>query len=327
MKNEYNSEGKDIRFIDSHYQELFRIPDGGSIRVTYADGESEVRKCTYIDDYHTQIGNSVYHICEFAEKMERINAAYKPEPEVEQMIGTNMGKMPIEDFREIYAMQLGFNDYADMRAQGICIGNGLDSDNNSEKEAVIEVLPDNEAEIVAFLESSTDSYAIFQLREDIKDNARRSYTYYSLLQEKGMEPEIERYKLVYRDAFSASDNISEQLEELYEKFNLNRPEDFTGHSMSVRDIVALKIDGKVSCHFVDSVGFKELSDFLIPENYLKNAEMTMEDDYGMIDGIINNGKSATAEERPSVRERLKEKTVAGTPVKPPRSNPERGMER
>lgn len=182
-------------------------------------------------------------------------------------------------------------------------------------------------EVIVFLESSTDSYAIFQLREDIKDNARRSYTYYSLLQEKGMEPEIERYKLVYRDVFSASDNISEQLEELYEKFNLDRPEDFKGHSMSVGDIVALKIDGKVSCHFVDAVGFKELPDFLIPENYLKNAEMEMEDDYGMTDRIINNGKSVAVEERPSVRERLKEKAAADAPAKMLKSNSERGMER
>lgn len=292
MKNKYNPEGKNIRFIDSRYQELFQIPDGGSIRITHADGESVVRKCSYIDDYHTQIGNGIYHICEFAEKMERIGATYKPEPESEQVIETNIEKMPIE-----------------------------------EKESVVEMLPDNEAEVVAFLESSTDSYAIFQLREDIKDNARRSYTYYSLLQEKGMEPEIERYKLVYRDVFSASDNISEQLEEMYEKFNLDRPEDFKGHSMSVGDIVALKIDGKVSCHFVDSVGFKELPDFLIPENYLKNAEMEMEDDYSMTDRIINNGKSVAVEERLSVREQLKEKAAAGTPAKMLKSNSERRMER
>ena len=41
--NEYNPQGKDIRFIDSHYTDLFRLPDGGSIRITYADGESAVR--------------------------------------------------------------------------------------------------------------------------------------------------------------------------------------------------------------------------------------------------------------------------------------------
>ncbi|MBR3126381.1 MAG: DUF4316 domain-containing protein, partial [Mogibacterium sp.] len=63
------------------------------------------------------------------------------------------------------------------------------------------------------------------------------------------------------------------------------PEDFRGHSLSVSDIVAIRQNGIVSCHYVDSIGFKELPDFLKPENYLKNAEMAMEDDYGMIDGI------------------------------------------
>ena len=71
---------------------------------------------------------------------------------------------------------------------------------------------------------------------------------------------------------------------MYEIFNLNRPGDFTGHSLSASDIVALKQDGVVSYHYCDSVGFKELPDFQ-KENYLKAAEMSTEDDYGMIDGI------------------------------------------
>ena len=58
--------------------------------------------------------------------------------------------------------------------------------------------------------------------------------------------------------------------------------------MSVSDIVAIKQDGKVSCHYCDSVGFTPIPGFL-PQNPLKNAEMAVEDDYGMIDGIINNG--------------------------------------
>ena len=66
--------------------------------------------------------------------------------------------------------------------------------------------------------------------------------------------------------------------------------------------------------------------FQEPENYLKNAEMAMEDDYGMLDGIINNGKAPAAEDRPSVLEQLKEMSVFDTPHKPPRSHPERDME-
>ena len=48
------------------------------------------------------------------------------------------------------------------------------------------------------------------------------------------------------------------LEGLYEKFNMDRPSDFHGHSLSVSDIVALKTAGMVSFHYVDSIGFAEL---------------------------------------------------------------------
>ena len=57
--------------------------------------------------------------------------------------------------------------------------------------------------------------------------------------------------------------------------------------------MALKQNGVVSCHYVDSVGYKELPSFIQSGNYLKNAEMQMEDDYGMIDGIVNNGPRQT----------------------------------
>ena len=60
-------EQKEIRFIDSRYNELFRIKDGESITVKFSDGSMSDRKCTYIDDYHTKIGYNVFHICEFAE--------------------------------------------------------------------------------------------------------------------------------------------------------------------------------------------------------------------------------------------------------------------
>lgn len=70
-------QNKEIRFIDSHYNELFRIPDGGKIEITYDNGETQIRECKYIDDYHTKVGNYVFHICEFAETMERNGSTYK----------------------------------------------------------------------------------------------------------------------------------------------------------------------------------------------------------------------------------------------------------
>ena len=177
--------------------------------------------------------------------------------------------------------------------------------------------------MVAFLESPTDSYAILQLREDVDDNIPLMFANYSYLQKKEMEPEIDRYEVVYHGSISMSEDVNRQLEDLYVKFNIDHPDDFRGHSMSVSDIVALKVVGEVSFHYVDSVGFQKLENFMKSENYLKNAEMAMEDDYGMIDGIINNGKASGLEERPSVLEQLKEKPVPDVSHKPPKSHPER----
>ena len=171
--------------------------------------------------------------------------------------------------------------------------------------------------MVAFLESPTDSYAILQLREDVDDNIPLMFANYSYLQKKEMEPEIDRYEVVYHGSISMSEDVNRQLEDLYVKFNIDHPDDFRGHSMSVSDIVALKVVGEVSFHYVDSVGFQKLENFMKSENYLKNAEMAMEDDYGMIDGIINNGKASGLEERPSVLEQLKEKPVPDVSHKPP----------
>ena len=56
---------KGIRFIDSHYKELFRIPDGGKVKIHYSWNEDQIRTCRYIDDYHVEIGSNLYHICEF----------------------------------------------------------------------------------------------------------------------------------------------------------------------------------------------------------------------------------------------------------------------
>ena len=101
--------------------------------------------------------------------------------------------------------------------------------------------------------------------------------------------------------------IPELLEQQFQIYNTDRPDDFTGHSLSMSDIIAVKRDGEVSYHYVDTFGFREVPNFQRPENYLKAAEMAMEDDLGMIDGIINNGRSASnqTEKKPSVVEQLK----------------------
>lgn len=70
-----------IRFIDSSYNDLFMLPNGGFIQVSYPD-ETVIKQCVFIDPYHTQVGNNVFHICEYAERMERIGATYQAEPEI-----------------------------------------------------------------------------------------------------------------------------------------------------------------------------------------------------------------------------------------------------
>lgn len=69
---------RDIRFINSHYEVLFRIPDGESITVTDRNGKPESYLCRYIDDYHTEVGCNLFHICEFAERMEESGCTYAP---------------------------------------------------------------------------------------------------------------------------------------------------------------------------------------------------------------------------------------------------------
>lgn len=102
-----------------------------------------------------------------------------------------------------------------------------------------------------------------------------------------------RYDLIYSGvlspALAACRTPEAILEGLYTRFNLSRPDDFRGHSLSVSDVIALNLNGQTECYYTDSFGFYKLPAFLERENALKNVEMMLEDDYNMIDGIVNNG--------------------------------------
>ena len=138
----------------------------------------------------------------------------------------------------------------------------------------------------AFLSQNRDCFAIYQVSRDDPQNVR--FMNLDWLKSHDISIDRSNYDLIYTAPLRESGTVPEQLEKLYEQFNLQKPADFHSPSMSVSDIVAIKQDGKVSCHYCDSVGFTQIPGFL-PENPLKNAEMAVEDDYGMIDGIINNG--------------------------------------
>ena len=157
----------------------------------------------------------------------------------------------------------------------------------------------------AFLSQNRDCFAIYQVSRDDPQNVR--FMNLDWLKSHDISIDRSNYDLIYTAPLRESGTVPEQLEKLYQQFNLQKPVDFHSPSMSVSDIVAIKQDGKVSCHYCDSVGFTQIPGFL-PENPLKNAEMAVEDDYGMIDGIINNGAK-----EPTVAE-LEQQARSGQPI-------------
>ena len=157
----------------------------------------------------------------------------------------------------------------------------------------------------AFLAQNRDCFAIYQVSRDDPQNVR--FMNLDWLKSHNISIDRSNYDLIYTAPLRESGTVPEQLEKLYQQFNLEKPVDFHSPSMSVSDIVAIRQDGKVSCHYCDSVGFTQIPGFL-PENPLKNAEMMLEDDYGMIDGIINNGAK-----EPTVAE-LEQQARSGQPI-------------
>ena len=169
--------------------------------------------------------------------------------------------------------------------------------------------------------AAENSFSIYQLKGG---NETLDYRFEPLdsIHRNGLSVKPENYELVYTAPLTAKDD----LESIYTRFNVDRPADFTGHSLSVSDIVVLHQGGKDTAHYCDRAGFSEVPEFLqhavradAPEkdNPLRTAEMTLEDDYGMIDGVINNGRRGEElekakehaertqpEKKPSIRERL-----------------------
>ena len=130
-----------------------------------------------------------------------------------------------------------------------------------------------------------DTYTIYQL----KDNTPVDYHFRPLdeLQAKGLTVTMTNYEAVY----TAPIEPGTGLEDIYTKFNIDHPEDFKGHSLSVSDVVVLHQNGQDTAHYVDSYGFQTVPEFTQPENYLKAAEQSTEQNANMIDGQINNTPS------------------------------------
>ena len=156
----------------------------------------------------------------------------------------------------------------------------------------------------AFLDHGGNCFAIYQMKLDDPDLAGIRYMGMDYLQKQGVQPNRGQYELAYTGELSEGQDLNT----LWERFNIHQPADYMRPSMSVSDIIAIKKDGVVSCHYVDDAGFRELPGFLQPENHLKTAEMQMEDDYNMLDGVINNGPK-----QPTVAE-LESQARSGQPI-------------
>ena len=105
---------------------------------------------------------------------------------------------------------------------------------------------------------------VMQLRHDEKFLDER-FASMRELNRRGKMPDPDHYEVIYYADLPAmwqDAPNNEVLEELFQVFNLSRPQDFEGHSLSVSDVIALKRNGDVSVHYVDSIGFKDLQGFL-----------------------------------------------------------------
>ncbi|SUY02073.1 YodL domain-containing protein [Blautia producta] len=111
-------------------------------------------------------------------------------------------------------------------------------------------------------------YGIYQITDD---SPGREYEFMDLnfIERHGYQVKKEDYELIYSDKMFYGDT----LDSLYEKFNIAHPADYTGHSLSVSDIVVLNENGNVKAYFVDSISFRELPDFLQLEPELNQEEL------------------------------------------------------
>ena len=114
-----------------------------------------------------------------------------------------------------------------------------------------------------FQQSGHDCYLVMQLHQDADPALRFASMRY--LNKQNTAPSVENYEILYRGNLpdgKRSVPQAELLEQLYQKFNCARPTDYHGHSLSVSDVIMLNQNRKISAHYVDSIGFKELPGFL-----------------------------------------------------------------
>ena len=297
-----------ITDIDRNYAEIMKEREA---EMTIETDEKSLEETQSDENTSKTAEDSIDEISRKVQEEEPVQApdnGYMPDPSmsIEAMNAygyTDSDMLPLSKERAlelferdvpIYMLYEGNTEAMAFEPEDIALFSGCFGITREDWDAIKDEVPPMDLELIrqkrerAFLESPGDAYAIYQQKRD-DSTADIRFMNSEYLQKKGIEPQYENYELVYTGALTKDGNQIEKLEDLYRIFNVEHPHDFSGHSLSVSDIVALKQAGVVSYHYVDSIGYKELTNFRTTENYLKNAEMQMEDDLGMIDGIINNG--------------------------------------
>lgn len=114
----------------------------------------------------------------------------------------------------------------------------------------------------AFIETDKDSFAIYQLKS-IPRNDEIVFMNSQYLDSKGISIDKGNYSFRYAGELHDKDKATEEiLENIYERFHFPKPEDFHSRSVSVSDVIAIRRDGKLSFHYVDSIGYKEVPGFI-----------------------------------------------------------------
>ena len=128
--------------------------------------------------------------------------------------------------------------------------------------------PNREAQL---LYGNEGRYGIYQLKDSAETRDIR-FMDMDYLEKEGIPVSRENYTLVYTGELT--EGMS--LEDIYTKFNIDHPADFTGHSLSVSDVVVLHQDGENTSHYVDSVGYREIPEFT--KELSVSAEISTEKD-------------------------------------------------
>ena len=391
---DYEAYGRDVAMEEGgDFTDLGYVRDTGSRFVEVYDGEhgsipEEYRVMTFQDDIPEEelsewAMDIAYDMDEFFRQRDPQYAAEHPEEHAaKEEIYESLTAGRISALEEkLAALGQTQEDYLPSELDKYKEASGYEAALDTSKEAVQEK------------PAQENTFSIYQLKGG---DETLDYRFEPLdsIHRNSLSVDSANYELVYTAPLTERDS----LEGSYTRFNMDRPADFTGHSLSVSDIVVLHQDGQDTAHYCDRFGFSQVPEFLQerqrsltpdaletgetvrtprgsfyvtsmsreqmeaagyglhhqsddgkylimgngtrafavlaeqPEkdNPLRTAEMTLEDDYGMIDGVINNGRrgeevekaaeaaaKSTPEKKPSIRERLEDAKRECSERKPP----------